>query len=217
RKYIGTLASLMYDRIDLVQQLDRIDLGENSLARVISEYNQGVATYEWLANIKAGRESNWVLFTQYSQYGISKHIPIPKEARGYGNMVGLQYYFSKHSRHSLKGSMHYNSFKFGEEGVRALGLGLRYEMAFKKAEKFSAYMLVHVMDIAYVSFTHPVEDFNENGLKLALYLSPGIGFETKPLPRFAAYAEINNLLVIEQLPRSFSLGLKYDFGKTSWR
>lgn len=214
-KYIGTLSSLMYDRIDLVQQLEKTSLRESSLTKIIREYNQGEAIYEWQGGKKAGKEPNWVFFTQYSKYGFSKNSPI--EARGYGNMAGLQYYFSKHSRHSIKASMDYSSFRFGEEKAQTYGLGLRYEMAFKKAEKFSAYMLVHLMDIAYVSYSLPEEGYNENGLKSALRFSPGIGFESKLLPRMAAYAEINNLLILEELPRSFSLGLKYDFGKTNWK
>ncbi|WP_133242706.1 hypothetical protein [Pontibacter virosus] len=214
-KYIGTLSAMMYDRLDIVQQLEKTSLRENSLTKVIQEYNQGEVGYEWQGDKKAAKEPNWVFFTQYSQYGLSKSSPI--EAHGYGNMAGLQYYFSKHSRHSFKASMDYSFFRFGEEKANTFGLGLRYEMAFKKAEKFSAYMLVHLMDIAYVSFNHPEEGYNENGVLPLLRFSPGIGLESKPLPRVAVYAEINNLLIIEQLPRSFSLGLKYDFGKTSWK
>ncbi|MDO6390589.1 hypothetical protein Q4E40_10665 [Pontibacter sp. BT731] len=214
-KYIGTLSSLMHDRMDLVQQLEKTSLRENSLTRIIREYNQGEASYEWQGDKKTEREPNWVFFAQYSKYGFSKDIPI--EARGYGNKAGLQYYFSKHSRHSIKASMDYSSFRFGEEKAQMYGLGLRYEMAFKKTEKFSAYMLVHFLDIAYMSYSHPAEGYNENGLKSALRFRPSIGFESKLLPRMAAYAEINNLLVLEELPKSFSLGLKYDFGKTNWK
>lgn len=214
-KYVGTLSSLMYDRIDLIQRLEKTGLSTNNLTKIIREYNQGEATYEWRGDREAGKESNWVFFTQHSQYAVDKNSPI--EIRGYGNMAGLQYYFSKHSRHSFKASVDYSSVRFGEESVQGYGLGLRYEMAFKKVEKFSAYMLVHMVDIGYVSFSHPEEGYNENGLRAALRFSPGIGFESKLLPRVAAYAEINNLLVLEELPRSFSLGLKYDFGKTNWK
>ncbi|MCP2042814.1 hypothetical protein [Pontibacter sp. HSC-36F09] len=214
-KYIGTLSSLMYDRIDIMQQLEKTTLKEGSLTKIIREYNQGDASYEWQGDKKAGKEPNWVFFTQYSKYGFSKNIPI--EARGYGNMAGLQYYFSKHSRHSIKASLDYSSYRFGEENAHSYALGLRYEMAFKKAEKYSAYVLVHLIDAGYVSYSHPEEGYNENGFGAALRLSPGLGFESKLFPRMAVYAEINHLLVLEELPRSFSLGLKYDFGKTNWK
>jgi len=214
-KYIGTLSALMSDRMDLLENVRKAILQQKSLTKLIKEYNQGEETYEWKSGSKANREPNWVFFTQYSRYGFSKNFPV--EARGYGNMAGFQYYFSKHSRHSFKASIDHSSFRFGEEGAQTFGLGLRYEMAFKKAEKFSAYMLVHMMDIAYVSYTHPEEGFNENGFLPALRLSPGLGLEAKPLPRVAVYAEINNLFIIEELPKSISLGLKYDFGKTNWK
>lgn len=213
-QYVAILGALMADRVDIVAELDKVSLHEHSLAKVISKYNQGEATYHLLPGGKAEKESNWVLFTQYSQYGVPKEFA--RSARAFGNMVGLQYYFSQTSRHSLKVSADYINSVFNDESAVVYGLGLRYEWAFKKAESYTVYFQMHVAELGYVEYSNSRNRLNRNGFTTSLMLSPGIGFEYKPLPRVAVYGEVNNLLQLYNIPKSFSLGLKYDFGKTNW-
>lgn len=213
-RYVGTLGSLMPDRLDLTEKLHKIRLTESELADVITEYNKGQASYVWKTNGKVAKEPNWVLFTQYSQFGsIYGYSTVAKSA---GQMVGVQYYFSKHSRYSLKFSLDFASYYLDDEEVTMKGLGIRYQHEVKKMEKFSFYFMVHLADIGQLSSTGEGLADTEGNLVFLPRLSPGLGIEIKPLPKAAVYAELNNMTQLGNIPKSFSLGLKYDFGSTSW-
>ena len=217
-KYIGTLTSLMSDRMDIVSKLNKVGLNEKDLIKIVAEYNQDNIIYQRKANTHEPSEANWVLFAQYSQYGtVTGDNTKPNS---YGQAIGVQYYFSKHSRHSLKASLNHSLYmmdeKYDQESLRAVGLGLRYELSFRRTERYNAYMMVHLVEFAQVSVAYRNDRPAEENIVLVPLLSPGLGIEVKPFPRTSAYIEVNNLLQIDQLPKSISVGLKYDFGKTSW-
>ncbi|MFD2999705.1 hypothetical protein ACFS7Z_04995 [Pontibacter toksunensis] len=215
RKYVGTLSSLMPDRMDLVEKLDKVQLNEHDLTEVILEYNKGDLSYYWKSDNKVRRKPNWIAFTQYSQYG--SVLGTPTAGYSSGMMIGLQYYFSKHSRYSFKVSLDYSSYILDDEEFSVKGLGVRYQHDIKKAEKYSFYLLLHVADIAHLTVVNERQVITTAGqLVLLPRFSPGVGFEARPFPRMAVYSEINHLLNLKYFPRSFSLGLKYDFGRTSW-
>lgn len=213
-KYIGTLSSLMSDNFQLTQKLDRVGLNESDLTRIITEYNQGEVSYYWKSDTKKPAEPNLVVFAQHSQLGSIYGNPTVGSSSG--QMVGIQYYFSKHGRHSLKLSWDHSKYALEDENAKLSGLGLRYELAFKRAEYFNVYMMIHVIEMVHLSITDERGAKVEDGWNLMPRVSPGFGFEAKPLPRTAVYVEVNNLMQLDRLPKSFSLGLKYDFGKTSW-
>jgi hypothetical protein len=215
KQYVAILGAFMRDRIDLVQDLPKVKLKAHSLAKVISEYNQGEETNHLMTGNIGKKEPNWVFFTQYSKFATPKDIPASMNA--FGNMVGVQYYFSKDSRHSLKASVDYLFTSINNESGELYGLGLRYEWAFKRAEKYNIYFQVPIGELGYAVYNTNNSEWNKDGFAAYLRLHPGIGLELRPLPRMAVYGEINQLFNFANLPRSFTFGLKYDFGKTSWR
>lgn len=211
-KYIKTLSMLMPDRIDLFDKLYKIQLTEQELTTVLLNYNQGDVTYFWNNDFKGIKESNWVAFAQYSKFGSFQDDQTT--AYSAGQMIGLQYYFDKNGRHSLKISLEHSKYTTEWEKLEVTGLGFRYEFEFKQAEKYGAYFLMHLGEIAQVNrIKKDLRDYSE--LTVLTRFSPGVGFEIKPLPRIATYAELNNLLFLKHGPKSFSVGLKYDFGATT--
>ncbi len=213
-KYIGTLSSLMANRFDLLEGITKTSLNEKDLTKLVLDYNKGNISYSWRSDNASAKEHNWVFFAQYSHYGSSPDNPVT--SRSSGQMLGLQYYFSKHSRHSLKVSFDHSYHRLGGDRIEATGLGFRYEYAFKKAETYGVYLLVQLADVAYLVETEEGEQQTYSHLALLPGFSPGLGFEVKPWSKLAFYAEINYLLRLDEIPKSFSVGLKYDFGKTSW-
>jgi hypothetical protein len=214
-QYVAVLGAYMRDRMDLVQDLPKVNLQAHSLAKVISAYNQGEGTNYLMTGDIDKKEPNWVFFAQYSQFATPKDLPVPMNS--FGHMVGLQYYFSKNSRHSLKASVDYLFTRINNESARLYGLGLRYEWAFKRAEKYNVYFQVPIGEIGYAVYNTKNSEWNKDGFAGYLRLHPGIGLELRPLPKMAVYGEINQLFNFEHLPKSFTFGLKCDFGKTSWR
>lgn len=221
KKYIGILKILMADQPDIIKKLDKIKLYEDEVVEVITEYNKGELTYFWQSNNKIKRGSYWVIFGQYSNYG-SYLGGVQTINYCYGVVGGLQYYFTRSSRHSLKFALDYSNYNLAKynsltgeyslDNFKAYSFGCRYEYDFLKANKYSIYLMLHIADISYYIETNP----QSMGLIFYPRLNPGLGFELKPIKHIAFYAELNNILQINYIPNSFSAGLKYDLCKTNW-
>ncbi len=220
-KYIGILRMLMSDRPDLVERLNQIKLNESDLIEVISVYNAENVSYSWKEDAKQVRESNWLLFTQYSKLG---SVYGSTANYSFGQMVGLQYYFSSKSRYSIKVSLDYSKYNLSDGELTVKGLGIRYQHDVKKTERYGVYFLLHLADIAQQSRTFNDQlPATKDGLIIMPRISPGLGLEIKPLSKLAAYTEINhvhtlNAPMFDKVALnsiSFSLGLKYDFGSIS--
>lgn len=84
-------------------------------------------------------------------------------------------------------------------------------------QRTNIFAILHISDLSYVS----KYDYKDDNNKLDSYflpmprISPGIGLEYKTLKQLSFYVEINNLLNATHIPSSFSVGLKYDIGKTT--
>ncbi len=219
-QYIGILGALMPDRPDLVKELRKIFLNEKDLSNLILDYNRGNVSYYWSSYVKEKRNPNWVFFGQFSNY-VSYYVKPTTEA-SWGVIMGFQYYFSSVSRHSLKYSIDYSTYHFESSRDETISLGLRYEFDFWKSKKSSAFFMVHIADISYISSIKTRYILNNrttettNTIGFRPRLSPGIGFEVKPWSRIAIYAEVNRLMQLTYIPYNFSIGLKYDFGNKNW-
>jgi hypothetical protein len=139
-----------------------------------------------------------------------------------GIVAGMQYYFSKTSRHSFKFAIDYSNYnipvlngltnQYYSYNEKDISIGCRYEYDFVRTSKFDAFLLMHILDMSYYSETDPAE----KGVELRPRFSPGIGFEVKPARHLALYAEMDNLLQFSCIPNSFSVGLKYDLCSSNW-
>lgn len=217
-KYIGTLKALMADRPDIANQLDKIQLNETGMVDVISRYDKGNVTYFWQKNSKIRKIPYWVLLGQYCNYG-SYLYGERTVAYSYGLKTGLQYYFSKGSRHSFRFTADYSKYNLKNTSntifdrvdvYNTISLGCSYEYDFVKTSAYSVFLLMHLADISYYSVLYHGDDTSEKGVFLFPRISPGIGAEIKPFSRLGFYGEINNILNLEMFPYSFSIGVKYD-------
>lgn len=214
-KYISTLSTLMPDRMDLVEKLYKIKLTESDLAAIVTGYNKGETSYFWNSGKKLTEESNWIFFAQYSQFG--SIFGDRTVARSTGQVMGLQYYIFKGGRYSFKFSADYNRFYLNKENLTFKGLGIRYQHDLKKTDRFNLYFQLHLADIGRLDSEG--EWPNPPSEKKTVFkprLNPSLGVEGRVLPRTAIYAELNNIIFIENIPQSFSVGLKYDFGAAAW-
>jgi hypothetical protein len=221
KKYIGTLKSLMSDQTEIVKRLDKIRLYEDELVEVITAYDRGNITYFWQLNNKLTREPYWAVFGQFIGYGsyeAGQKCLFPS----YGFITGFQYYFSRTSRHSLKFTIGYSDYNLTDYNSligqnysyneKDISIGCRYQYDIVRANKYSVYIMMHITDVSYYIDTNP----KENGFTVWPRLSPGFGFEAKLFKHVALYAELNNILYLSYIPKSFSVGLKYDLCKTNW-
>ena len=222
-KYIGTLKALMADQPEMAARLDNIKLTENDIIDVITKYNRGNLTYFWKSGIKSKKQPSWVLFGQYSNYG-SYYYGEATVDNSYGILTGLQYYFFRGCRHSLRFTMDYSVYKLEStasgyfdyiEELKTFSLGCRYQYDFVKTIYYNFYFLLHIGDITYYSEYDYGRLTGENGIFPVIRISPGIGAEAKPFPRLGFYAELNNVLRLDVIPRSFSLGVKFDLSKST--
>lgn len=214
-KYIGTLSSLMADRVDLLQRMDKVKLLENDLTEVIVDYNKGAVTYYWKQDSEVAKNPNWVFFADYSQHGTFSGDVTDALSAGQG--AGVQYYFSTHSRHSVKIGLGRTRYRFESRDEIIVGVSFKYEYAFKQSEKFNLYLNVHVADAGHATIDYRRENLEDyDAVAIVPRLSPGLGVELRPLSKVAVYGELNHIMRLNQIPRSFSFGIKYDFGKVSW-
>jgi len=223
-QFIGILKIFMSDRPDIMAKLDKIELSENDIIDVINTYNKGEISYFWKPNNKVTIESNWVFFGQFSNY----QNVFYKETDGFsfGIIAGLQYYFSKNGRHSLRFTAEYSNYNFANYteyfyylyiiNQKLYSIGCRYELDYVKTDNYNLYFLFHIADFSYVSETNNHIGTKDNFFTFIPRVSPGIGIEVKPFRRTAIYGEINHLFNTKGLPLNLSIGFKYDFGKNSF-
>lgn len=212
KKYIGQLSILMADRPEMTDKLKDIDLKEADLIKVIQAYNRGDASYYMESDNSLTRETNWLYFMQYSHYGTF----LLDDVVGGGGMAGFQFYFAKEKRSSLKFGFNHSVYRYNDEEEASLsGMNLYYQLDGIRKEKFTFYFLVHILDVS-VAKTSGDPRFISDGFAVHPRLSPGMGFELKPGPRWGLYAELNHLFQLQSLPLNYSLGFRYDIGKSAW-
>lgn len=217
-KFIGTLKALMADRQDITDNLDKIRLNEVEMVDVVSKYDRGNVTYFWQTKTKIKKEPFLVLLGQYSNYG-SYWYGEKTVAHSFGIKAGVQYYFWKGSRHSFRFTGDYS--KYNLESTSSLpydrivvyntaSIGSTYEYDFIKTNWYSVFFLLHLADLTYYTEKDNDDNSVDKGFYFIPRFSPGAGAEFQVFPRLRLYAELNNLLRIDLLPSSFSLGLKLD-------
>lgn len=194
----------MADRKDLSEKIETTPLKEDEIKALILAYNKETVSYIEDTKTKKVRESNWLVFGQFSNYRTLYDLPVKQS---YGFFIGLQYFYAKDSRHSFKFSLDHSTYRFKELQGELINLGIRYEFAMVKTSKWNLYFMGHILDMG-----HEVE---VDKYYLLPKISPGLGLEVKPSSRFAMYAEINKFFQLKYLPRNFSVGMKYDFGPTT--
>jgi len=206
-QYIGILTALMNDNPDLTRKLETIDLNEKDLVSIITQYNKGDISYFMETKNKYTRSPNWLVFAQYSRYAT---YWVDEAIDSYGVVAGLQYYFSKEKRSSLKFSIEYAQLHYESENDKLYNLSLRYQFDLFRKEKYNIYLMMQMFDISHYTILYPDSQEEKTAISFVPRFSPGTGFEYKPVPKFAIYGEVNHLLQVENVPGNFSLGIKYD-------
>jgi hypothetical protein len=216
-KYLRILGALMADRMDLVSNLHKVNLEENDLRTIISEYNKGIATYYWTAKSNQKRDPNWMVFMQYSND--RTYLGEQTPGNSFGLNAGVQYYFSKKSRSSFKFSVEYATYHFADgNDEKVISLGSRWQYDIVRSEIYNFYFQMHLMDVSATSTTSSEGDIvsTEHHVFPIPRLSPAMGLEIKPFRSVLFLLEVNNLFQLDYIGRNYSIGMKYDIGDKYW-
>ncbi len=229
-KYLGTLKLLMSDKPELFDKIDKLKLNENDLVNIIIEYNQGDINYFMTTETAQAKSiSNWVTFGQYSNFG-TYYSAEATNGYSYGIYAGLQLYFTRNHRHSLKFGLGYSHYELKRTYAHQLGIqtfytkknayaevyriGITYEYLFFMTQRTNIYGLIHLGDYSYITeYEEESGDEITHSFLPKPTLSPGVGIEYKTLKKLSFYFEFNHLLNISYFPKNFSAGIKYDIGK----
>ncbi|TPE46094.1 outer membrane beta-barrel protein [Pontibacter mangrovi] len=210
-QYIVTLTLLMEDRFDLTQKLQEIELEEEDLTEILTEYAEGEVSYYMVTNKKSKGEPYTSVFTQYSNY--ATYYGEETEKNSFGVILGLQYHFAQNGRGSLKFSFDRSAYKYETRNENVFSFSTRYQYELIQQEKFNFYINAHLFDLSWYSMENFETKTSSKGFSPVLRLSPGLGFEYKPTKNFAVFAELNHMLQMEHYPKNNSIGLKYSFIK----
>ena len=143
-----------------------------------------------------------------------------------GFQVGAQYYFSSVSRSSFRFGIDISKYVFVEtehlqywtrdvewtHNIKTLSI--KYQYDFVQQEKVRVYFLAHIVDIGHEKKTTE-DDGHKDFSNFSFWprLSPGMGADIKLGDKFSAFAELNNILQFNHVPKNFSIGARYSFRK----
>lgn len=208
-RYIGILNVLMQDRLDLSEKIHKTKLREQDLTALVLAYTSGSVTYHYQPDAKLERKPYWVAYAQYSNH-YRKEITT---RLSYGYQAGAQYYFSSAGRNSLRFGLDYSNFTFEEANSKSYMLTIGYQYDFVKTSKMDAYLMATFLGFGYSKYHNLERNETQEASGAAIRIAPGIGFEYRSNEKLSMYAEVNELLVIDSLPKNYSLGIKYAFRK----
>lgn len=228
KEYLGILNSLLSNNSEAKERIPNIKLNQENLIELLLLYTNGEVSYIYKKHAHQVRESNYLFFGHFSNYGTYLSKSILESSNG--AVVGLQYYISKDQRSSFKiGLEHANinfvehtpnnmfsKIEFPHDPTQLIGLKTFYQIDFIQRRRSSYYINFHLFDLTYFYGLSDNDSNSSDYDKLFFYprFSPGIGLDLKPVSRISVYGEMNNLLHFKLT--NFTLGLRYDFGESAW-
>ena len=204
--YRGILKYLMNDKAELSKKVDRITCTEKEVAELVLAYNEGNITY--FNNIdtkKIGSTPDWKIYSSYSNYAIAPaFFALPQE--GTFGQFGAEYFFSEGSRHSFRFGFEYGNFLYKYQGgyIKSLNFNLNYNVDYYRSPNCNLYMNVR---FAQVGKTWAK---SESEWLAVPQLYPGLGAEYRLIDKLEVFGEINNILIIKNLPHNIKIGITYD-------
>ncbi|MBJ6118514.1 hypothetical protein JAO76_09950 [Pontibacter sp. BT310] len=203
--YIGILNVLMHDRLDLNEKIHK----EQDLTALVLAYTSGNVTYYYQPDAKLERKPYWVAYAQYSNYYRDEITT----GHSFGYQAGAQYYFSSAGRNSLRFGLDYGNYTFERADIKTYMLTIAYQYDFVKTSKMNAYLMATFFGFGYSEYHDLERNEDQDVYGAAIRIAPGLGFEYRSTEKLSLYAEVNELFVIEGLPKNYSLGIKYAFRK----
>ncbi len=225
-KYVGTLMILMQNRTDLIEKIQKTKFNEKSLASIVTAYTNGNVSYYFADAVKEDKKPYFQVYAHYTNhagyYGVST-------TGSTGFQVGVQYYFSSETRHSIRlgldisnyevnDTFYGNNYSHTQSVFKYKTLSFKYQYDFVKEEKLRSYLLVHILDVGHMQ--RDVQELVYNPIPKTdtravydLRFSPGVGFELYATQKVSLFAEVNHLFHFQHLPKNVSIGIKYSYRK----
>jgi len=204
--YKGLLKVLMNDNPDLVSKVDKLTCTEKEVADLVIAYNEGNISYS--KNKKAARKErtpDWKIYSTYSNYSGNLLL---YDYPNFGNFgqIGTEYFLSEGSRHFFKLGLEYGKFfeKDNNDFTESFNLAINYNVDFYRSPNCNFYMDINLAHIG------KYWDDTTSEFLVLPDLSPGIGFEYHISKQLDVFGEINNLLIIKNLPHDFLVGISFD-------
>jgi hypothetical protein len=122
---------------------------------------------------------------------------------------GVQYYFSKESRHSLKLGLEYGIYTQPaneyDHFYQLVNLNISYYLDLYRMRHSAIYFNVRALDLTYVVDT----DDSRSYIFMLPRISPGFGFKYQ-INKLYLFVELNNMIQYKTVPYNFSCGLTFD-------
>ncbi len=219
--YAKVLGVLMGDRVDLAQDIQKTELSERDLTRLILDYNKGEVTYHLASGSRLKSPPNNLIYAQASTIGSFLFYAPGKIGTGFSG--GWHFYPRANGRFSLKLGFEHATFQFLREDswtgnaygadIVTTGLSSSMQYEFVKRSAFQSYIGMRLFDLSQFNETYRGE--SESYLMAVPRLSPCLGLQFIVNDRLAVYGEVNHILQMGSIFRSASIGVSYDFGRVT--
>ncbi len=208
-RYRGVLKVLIKSEPKLVKKTDNIKYKEKDLVDIVIAYNNGKITFLKTEEIvKKNKTPNLMIFLQYTNAATNAYFSYDNQTPSFFQ-AGVQYYFSKESRHSLKLGLEYGVYTQPDSEYdhfyNIVDLNISYYMDLYRMRHSAIYFNVRAADLTYITKT---DDSHSNIIMLPR-ISPGFGFKYQ-INKFYLFAEINNMIQYKTVPYNFSFGITVD-------
>lgn len=228
KEYITTLMVLMSDRPDLFPDIQKTELSEKSLTKLILQYTNGELTYSGQAILDVQSPPNWIVYAQTGLVG--SMLTDQSVTAGFGFEAGTQLYFKSTSRFSLKAGLEYarvdltrqrpqtetETVDYWEHSHTLLNLSMQYDYVSK--EKYILYFDILMASIGPYSNRYPQEyplRTEDNTYYFLPRISPSLGAAFNIGERGLLFIEVNHLIQIGSVPRNLNIGFSYDLGQVT--
>lgn len=206
-RYKGVLKVLLKSDPQIVNKINNIDYEESDLANIVITYNTGRIHFVKSKDaVISNRKPHFLIYLKYLHVNnidryTTKNLT-PSFIQG-----GVQYYFYKESRHSLKLGLESGNYSQSDnEGgnkYNMIDFNISYYMDFYRMPHSAFYFNVRIVDLVFVK-----ENDNNRSSYFLPRISPGFGYKYD-FNNINLFVELNNFIQIKKVPRNFSFGIAF--------
>ncbi|NOY50148.1 MAG: hypothetical protein GXO88_06280 [Chlorobi bacterium] len=207
-RFKGVLKVLLQSEPELVKRADNIDYNQKDLSDIVVAYNGGRISFIKNEDVESkSRKPNLFVYAQYSNVVFRYFFTNDNQTPSF-LQAGVQYYFSRESRHSIKLGVEYGTYTPSEDEsfdkIKTVQLSFAYYVDIFRMHNSAIYFNFLAANIGYY-----MRENDDNFAAVLPRLSPGFGFKYQ-VRDFNFFVEINNALIYKGIPYNFSAGLSYD-------